>query len=110
MIKPLADLIRPESIDDIVGQEHLLGENKVLRKIAQSKTPTNLVFYGPPGVGKTTLAEIITKNSGKMFKKLNCTTAGTSDIKEIISQLGTLPAINGIVLYLDEIQYFNNFA
>ena len=107
MSKPLADLIRPETIDDIVGQEHLLGENKVLRKIAQSKTPVNLVFYGPPGVGKTTLAEIITKNSGKMFKKLNCTTAGTSDIKEIISQLGTLPAINGIVLYLDEIQYFN---
>ena len=107
MSKPLADLIRPESIDDIVGQEHLLGENKVLRKIAQSKTPTNLVFYGPPGVGKTTLAEIITKNSGKMFKKLNCTTAGTSDIKEVIAQLGTLPAINGIVLYLDEIQYFN---
>ncbi|BED91791.1 MAG: AAA family ATPase [Candidatus Improbicoccus pseudotrichonymphae] len=107
MSKPLADLLRPTSIDEIVGQSHLLGEDKALRKIIESKTEVNLAFYGPPGTGKTTLAEIIAKNSQKYFKKLNCTTASTADIKEIISNIGTFQALNGILLYLDEIQYFN---
>lgn len=107
MDRPLSDLIRPTSIDDIVGQDHILGEDKSLRKIIESKKDFNLVLYGPPGVGKTTLAEIIAQNSGKTFKKLNCTTASIGDIKEIISQIGTFAAPNGIILYLDEIQYFN---
>ena len=107
MNKPLAYLLRPQSIEEIVGQEHLLAENKALRKIIESKNAVNLAFYGPPGIGKTTLAEIIAKNTNKMFRKLNCTTASTADIKEVISEIGTFGTENGVLLYLDEIQYFN---
>ena len=107
MSKPLADMLRPQSIDDIVGQKHLLGKNKVLRKIIESKNIPNMIFYGPPGVGKTTLASIISKETNKTLYKLNGTTASTSDIKDIISDLGTFNAQNGILLYLDEIQYLN---
>jgi len=105
--KPLADFLRPAEISEMVGQEHLLSENKALRKIIDSRKTVNLAFYGSPGTGKTTLAEIIAKNSNTMFKKLNCTTASTADIKEIISTIGTFGTQNGILLYLDEIQYFN---
>ena len=107
MASPLADRIRPNSIDDIVGQKHLIGENKPLRKIIESGYIPNLIFYGPSGVGKTTLATYIAKKTNKTLKKLNGTTASTADIKEIVAELNTFSGMNGILLYLDEIQYFN---
>lgn len=107
MNKPLADRIRPHSIDDIVGQKHLIAEGKPLRKIIESGEIPNLIFYGPSGVGKTTLATYIASKTNRTLKKLNGTTASTADIKEIVGQLDTFSGINGILLYLDEIQYFN---
>ena len=107
MIKPLADRFRPNSLDDIVGQKHLLGEGKPLRRIIESGEVPNLIFYGPSGVGKTTLANYIARKTNKTFKKLNGTNASTADIKEIVAQLDTFSGINGILLYIDEIQYFN---
>lgn len=107
MNTPLADRIRPQSLDDIVGQKHLLGANKPLRKIIESGEIPNLIFYGPSGVGKTTLATYIAKRMNRTLKKLNGTTASTSDIKEVVSELNTFSGMNGILLYLDEIQYFN---
>lgn len=107
MNKPLADIIRPETIDDIVGQKHLFGEGKPLRRIIENKNIPNMIFYGPPGVGKTTAAGIIARTSGLMLHKLNGTQAGISDIKEVIADIDTLAGRNGILLYLDEIQYLN---
>lgn len=107
MNKPLADRLRPASIDDIIGQRHLLSEGKPLRRIIESGEIPNLIFYGPSGVGKTTLATYIANKTNKTLKKLNGTTASTSDIKAIVSQLDTFEGLNGILLYLDEIQYFN---
>lgn len=107
MSKPLADRMRPEKLEDIVGQHHLLDEGKPLRNIILSGELPNLIFYGPSGVGKTTLAGIIAKNTQRKFCRLNGTQASTGDIKEIVSKLDTLEAPNGILLYLDEIQYFN---
>lgn len=107
MIKPLADRFRPNSLDDIVGQKHLLGEGRPLRRIIESGEVPNLIFYGPSGVGKTTLANYIARKTNKTFKKLNGTNASTADIKEIVAQLDTFSGINGILLYIDEIQYFN---
>ena len=107
MNKPLADRLRPTSIDDIIGQRHLLSEGKPLRRIIESGEIPNLIFYGPSGVGKTTLATYIANKTNKTLKKLNGTTASTSDIKAIVSQLDTFEGLNGILLYLDEIQYFN---
>ena len=107
MNKPLADRFRPQSLEDIVGQKHLIGEGKPLRKIIESGNIPNLIFYGPSGVGKTTLATYIANKTNKMLKKLNGTTASTADIKSVVSELGTFSGINGILLYLDEIQYFN---
>lgn len=107
MKKPLADRFRPSSLDDIVGQKHLLADGKPLRRIIESGEVPNLIFYGPSGVGKTTLATYIANKTNKTLKKLNGTTASTADIKEIVSQLNTFSGINGILLYLDEIQYFN---
>ncbi len=104
---PLADRLRPKSIDDIVGQKHLLAPGKPLRKIIESGEVPNLIFYGPSGVGKTTLATYIANKTNRTLKKLNGTTASTADIKEIVSQVNTFSGINGILLYLDEIQYFN---
>ena len=104
---PLADRFRPQSLDDIVGQQHLLADGKPLRKIIDSGEIPNLIFYGPSGVGKTTLATYIANKTNRTLKKLNGTTASTADIKEIVSQLNTFSGLNGILLYLDEIQYFN---
>ncbi len=107
MSAPLAQRLRPQSIDDIVGQQHLLGKGKALRNIIMSGELPNMVFYGPSGIGKTTLASIIAKTTNRYLVKLNGTTASTADIKEVVSKLDTLLAPNGILLYLDEIQYFN---
>lgn len=107
MASPLADRIRPETIEDMVGQKHLLGENMPLRNIIASGTLPNMIFYGSSGTGKTTLARIIAKTTDRTLRKLNGTNASTADIKDIVAQLGTLAAPNGILLYLDEIQYFN---
>lgn len=104
---PLADRLRPQTLDDIVGQKHLLAEGRPLRKIIESGEIPNLIFYGPSGVGKTTLATYIAKQTNRTLKKLNGTTASTADIKEIVSELNTFQGLNGILLYLDEIQYFN---
>ncbi|MGN0468188.1 MAG: replication-associated recombination protein A [Acutalibacteraceae bacterium] len=103
---PLADRIRPKTIDEMVGQRHLLEKGKALRNIIESGELPNLVFYGPSGVGKTTLASIIAKSTKRKFHKLNGTSASTADIKAIVGELDTFAAPNGILLYLDEIQYF----
>ena len=107
MKAPLADRIRPLSVDDMVGQKHLLSEGKALRNIIESGELPNLIFYGPSGIGKTTLASIIARKTNRKFHKLNGTSAGTADIRAIVNELDTLAAPNGILLYLDEIQYFN---
>ena len=103
----LADLIRPQSFDDLVGQDHLFGERGVIRRMMEGGRITNMIFYGPPGTGKTTAASIIAKQSGMEFRKLNATSASISDVKAIIQETGNLFGSNGILLYLDEIQYFN---
>lgn len=107
MNSPLADRIRPQTLDDVVGQEHLLGAGKPLRRIIESGTIPNLIFYGPSGIGKTTVASIIAKRSGKRLYKMNATTASTSDIREMLASTEMIGSENGILLYLDEIQYFN---
>ena len=107
MSAPLADRLRPQTIDEVAGQQHLLAEGKILRRIVDSGTIPNLIFYGPSGVGKTTVANILAKTSGKKLCYLNATTASTADIKEIVASIGTIEAGAGILLYLDEIQYFN---
>lgn len=107
MAAPLADRLRPQTIDEIVGQKHLLAPGEPLRGIIDSGEIPNLIFYGPPGVGKTTLASMIAKQTNKKLYKLNGTTASTADIREIYDSLDTLEGINGVVLYLDEIQYLN---
>lgn len=106
-MQPLADRLRPATLDDIVGQKHILGEGKPLRKIIESNKIPNLIFYGPSGVGKTTLATYIAKKTNMTFKKLNGTTASTSDLKDIFKELDGFAGLNGVLLYLDEIQYFN---
>ncbi len=106
MTSPLADRIRPETLEDVFGQKHLLAEGKPLYNIIKSGTVPNMIFYGPSGVGKTTLASIIAKNSGKKLYKLNATLASTADIREILAKVEMLDAQNGVLLYLDEIQYF----
>ena len=103
----LADLLRPTDLDGIVGQDHLFGERGVIRRMLAGGRITNMIFYGPPGTGKTTAASIIAKLSGMNFYKLNATSASLSDVKEIIQETGNLFGANGILLYLDEIQYFN---
>ena len=107
MYKPLADQIRPDTLDDVVGQEHILGKDGFLRRIIESGRIPNMIFYGPSGCGKTTVANIIAKVSGRTLHKLNATNASVADIKAIISDVDTFMAPNGVLLYLDEIQYFN---
>ena len=107
MPAPLADRIRPKTLDDMVGQRHLLAPGMALRRIVESGQIPNMVFYGPSGVGKTTLASIIARNTKKRLCKLNGTTASTADIRDVIAQTNTLDGVNGVLLYLDEIQYFN---
>lgn len=106
-MKPLADLVRPQTLDEVVGQQHLIAENSMLKKLLDVGHIPNMIFYGPSGTGKTTIANIIAKTSNKKIFKLNATEAKTADIKEVISQINTLEASNGILLYLDEIQQFN---
>ena len=107
MYQPLADKIRPKTLDDVVGQRHLLGKAGLLRRVIESGTIPNMIFYGPSGVGKTTVASIIAKQTERKLYHLNATTAGISDIKAIIDELDTFLAPNGALVYLDEIQYFN---
>ncbi|MGI6270223.1 MAG: replication-associated recombination protein A [Candidatus Howiella sp.] len=107
MSRPLADRMRPKTLDNVVGQTHLLGQGKVLRRIIESGQIPNLIFYGPSGVGKTTVAEIIANGCGKRLHRLNATTASTADIKDMVAEVGTFAGKDGILLYLDEIQYFN---
>ncbi len=107
MASPLADRLRPTKIDEVAGQQHLLGQSKVLRRIIESGEIPNLIFYGPSGVGKTTVANIIAERCGKKLYHLNATVCSTQDIKDIIASLDSIECAGGVLLYLDEIQYFN---
>ena len=107
MNKPLADLIRPSSLDEMVGQTHLLGKDSIFRKVIETKKVPNMIFYGPAGTGKTTMANIIAHNSNLSLFKLNGTNASTDDIKRVISETNSVLNSNGVLLYLDEIQYLN---
>ncbi|MBQ1950638.1 MAG: replication-associated recombination protein A [Clostridia bacterium] len=107
MIAPLADRMRPSTLDEVVGQKHILGTGRALRNIMESGRIPNLIFYGPSGVGKTTVARILAQQTDMRLHKLNGTTASTADIKAVVEELDTLAGANGILLYLDEIQYFN---
>ena len=106
-MRPLADEIRPQTLDEVAGQKHLLGEGALLRRLIESGTSANLIFYGPSGTGKTTIANIIARKTEKALYHLNATTASLQDVKNIIADVDTMLAPNGILLYLDEIQYFN---
>ena len=107
MHRPLADEIRPLELDEVVGQKHILGEGGLLRRVIESGDIPNMVFYGPSGTGKTTVANIIARRTERSLRKLNATNAGLADIKAIIAELDTMLTPGGVLLYLDEIQYFN---
>ena len=107
MRRPLADRLRPTDLDGVVGQEHLTGSDGSVRKMLENAYYPNMIFYGPPGTGKTTVAEIVARSSGLYLKKLNATTATTGDIKDVISETSGFEGVNGVLLYLDEIQYFS---
>ena len=107
MYQPLADALRPASLEDVCGQEHILGPDGLLRRIIESGNVPNMIFYGPSGTGKTTVANLIANRTHRKLCKLNATTASSADIKEIYNQLDTFMAPDGVLLYLDEIQYFN---
>lgn len=104
---PMADKYRPMKIEDVVGQSHIIGEGKIINKLIKSDSYPNMIFFGPPGVGKTTVAEILARESGKKFYKINATNSSTEDIKKVINDIGKLDTNNGILLYIDEIQSFN---
>lgn len=105
--QPLADKLRPTSFDEVVGQTHLVGTNGIVRKLVENGRIPNMIFYGPPGVGKTTVANIIAKSSDMQLYKLNATTASLADIKDVIASSENMFSSKGTLLYLDEIQYFN---
>jgi len=107
MYQPLADLLRPKTLDEVYGQAHILGQGAVLRRLINSGKIPNMIFYGPSGTGKTTVANIIAEQTNRTLYKLNATTASTADIRDIVAQLDTFMAPNGVLLYLDEIQSFN---
>ena len=107
MYQPLADLLRPTTLDEVYGQEHILGQGAILRRLIDSGKIPNMVFYGPSGTGKTTVANIIAQQTNRTLYKLNATTASTADIKQIVAELDGFMAPNGVLLYLDEIQSFN---
>ena len=107
MEQPLADRIRPKTLDEVVGQRHLLGPDALLRRFIEKGANANMIFYGPSGVGKTTVANIIAQRTSRPLYRLNATTASTQDIRDIMADIGTIVAPNGVLLYLDEIQYFN---
>ena len=107
-MEPLAQRLRPRTLDEVCGQQHLLGKNQVFRRTVDSGRIPNMIFYGPSGVGKTTVASIIAAGSGMRLHKLNGTTAGTADIKAVLADIGTLGASGGILLYLDEISISTN--
>ena len=107
MYRPLADEIRPQTLDDVIGQQHILGENGMLRRIIQSGNIPNMIFYGSSGTGKTTVARIIAESTNRSLRRLNATTAGLADIRRITEELDTFLTPGGVLLYLDEIQYFN---
>ncbi len=107
MYRPLADKLRPDSLEDVLGQEHLLGQNAVFRKMIDNGKITNMIFYGPSGTGKTTIARIVAERTNRVLRKLNATNASIADIKAIQSEIGSFSAPEGVIIYLDEIQYFN---
>ena len=107
MYQPLADILRPQTLDEVYGQAHILGEGAILRRLVDSGNIPNMIFYGPSGTGKTTVASIIANQTNRTLYTLNATTASTADIKNIVAQLDTFMAPNGVLLYLDEIQSFN---
>ena len=105
--QPLADRMRPKTFDEVSGQTHLVGKNGIIRKLIDSGRIPNMIFFGPPGTGKTTVANIIAERSGMQLYKLNATTASISDVKDVINSTENMFSDNGTLLYLDEIQYFN---
>lgn len=107
MSRPLADRLRPETLSEVVGQEHLIGDDGILKRVIENGEVPNMIFYGPSGIGKTTVANIIAQKTGKTLHHLNATSASVADIKDIINSLDTFLTTNGVLLYLDEIQHFN---
>ena len=103
----LADMMRPVDFDGIVGQQHLFGPRGAVRRMVESGRITNMIFFGPPGTGKTTAASVIAARSGMEFRRLNCTSASLADVKEVAASTGNVFGAGGVLLYLDEIQYFN---